>query len=261
MSDTSQIKPIHSLVADPPGSSLSTQASVGGILNSGQLEPLPSESKNAWFLRIFNFFMKGFFEFSVEDTRDKVLYKNALFPVIGSKFTPTWLGWYLSTIFAYRAKLTLRLIAVSHSAHRGILAVNIHSEPVTTTGMFQNQIRWDISGANRTLDVPIPDYYSSNFKLVAHFNQLPSLVGDYRKVFHFNDICFGYLSVNVDTPLIASSIIPDKIEILVTYALSDIVPYGQIRPRTFYSKDDSLPPRLVLRTEAGEYVLDPSAIF
>lgn len=269
MSEQTNTETIHSEMADPPSTSLPNQATAGGELTFGMTKPLPTLGANAWMARLFNEFLISSFPWNVSYVAGQLIFVGNINPFYGSNIQQDhvpWFLWYLQTCVQYEGEFQLELEAISHSSHRGVLDIHVMPSPGLTDDtaktLFTNVVRYDLSGAERNVVIPIPNWRASMVKFVSNFANLilntrtpPAEGKSYLPTFHFLDVFLCHLKILVGLPLVASDILPPEITMLLKLRPSPKVKfYGNSRPR---EQDPRLisnqTPQVIIRYERGSF--------
>lgn len=231
MTDTQQE---HTLTPIKVESSLPSQISAGGDLTYGKERQEPLQ-RNLWSSRLFNPWCFTTFAWSTSTALDASYVLN----LHSNNDRLSYIQWLCQFAYAYQLEFDIEFRFIAHSAHRGRLAVSITGSspsPDHKEDFFLPLTMIDISGGAHSHIISVPNMFSTNQKLNQDsFNarlipQRPEIPRD--TLFHELDINFGTLSIKQVTPLMASSMLPSSIIVLVlihpkpnTFKL-----FGSIRP-------------------------------
>lgn len=231
-----QTETIHSLVEDPPSTTLPNQVSAGGDMEMGFPKPI-SLMKNGWFSRIANPIPIKILTWATANSADTSLMSEFLHPfqVWFKSAKIPWFLWLVQTSVAYSCDFTLRLEIIGHSMFRGALSVMMHplKAPSVTlmNNLYCNNHICDISGGQNVFDIPIPNYYTSAAKLVYPSRNWVTE----RDLIHLLDYFLCQLSIRVESQLVGSDLLPPSVSVILSIVpnVASLKLYGECRPPSF----------------------------
>lgn len=215
------VETIHSLVEDPPSTTLPEQTTVAGDLCFG-VEDVKQIQRNEWLANIFTPFPTEVNSITTSQAAGTEIINKFINPwdiYLSRDYLP-WFLWILQTAQAWTCKFKLRFEMIAHPAFRGSLGICIkpYANPIADD-TYTNLSIWDFSASCDTFEIDVPQIYSSGQRLVAptrNYNGTSSSsTNPLNPVFHTLDWNVGHLNVNIINPMIGSQLLPDRVYFFV----------------------------------------------
>lgn len=227
----------HSMMAAAPATTLQTQINAGGKMADGVPSPcaLPI---NTWAERIGYEYCIDQIKWAAADPTGTVIKDRDVNPFdlrTFENYRCPWFPWYLTFYMQYTCSFDLELEFITHSAHRGSVAVHLTGSRLSDdhkTSLMAPTTICDISGGQKIFVIPIPDMYSSTVKLVNPYQKIEKVADGDAIVPHYLDVYLAHLTVTVQTPFVASSLLPSDCLILIKLRpnLSTLRLFNPVRP-------------------------------